>query len=225
MVIRFARSVGQVRRAVATCLARRRSIASRLRRPPSREGKSGPSGSAVAFAHPDPKHGDGLGRQRRDSFLPSLADCANVRADAELHVGAGERQHLGDPQSGLHGSEQQRVVASPGPGRPIRSVQQGLHLLGGEEGDGSLLSAFRGDREHPLDQGGVLGVAQRAVLKERVDRGEANVARPGAVAALALEVLKERSDRGRVELRELKPRWRVPVFFCTKASSGRNASR
>jgi hypothetical protein len=51
-----------------------------------------------------------------------------------------------------------------------------------------------------LDQAGVLGVTQRAVLKERVDRGEANVARARAVVALVLEVLKERADRRRVEL-------------------------
>jgi hypothetical protein len=106
------------------------------------------------------------------------------------------------------------VIASPRPGRPVRSVKQRLDLGGGEERDGSLLAAFRRDREHALDQCGVLGVAQRGVLKERVDGGEADVAGPGAVAALVLEVLEERPDRGRVELRELKPRgWRSGLLL------------
>ena len=116
----------------------------------------------------------------------------------------GQREQLGDAQTGLHGGEQQRVIAASGPGRAVGAVEQRVDLRGREEGDGALLGPFRGDREHPLDLRGVLGVAQRAVVKERVDRGEADVAGARAVSALVLEVFQERADRGRVELCELQ---------------------
>ena len=78
-----------------------------------------------------------------------------------------------------------------------------MRLDRGEERDGAFLGAFARDREHALDQGGVLGVAQRAVVKEGVDRGEPDVAGAGGVRALLLEVLKKRADRRRVEIGDL----------------------
>jgi hypothetical protein len=75
-----------------------------------------------------------------------------------------------------------------------------LRLNWSEECDGAFLGAFAWDREHALGEGGVLGVAQRAVVKEGVDRGEPDVAGADGVAALLLEVLKKRADRRRVEV-------------------------
>jgi hypothetical protein len=67
-------------------------------------------------------------------------------------------------------------------------------------------SARFGGIASTLHQGGVRGVAQRAVVKERVHGGEEDVAGARAVAAVVLEVLKERADRGRVQRRELQAR-------------------
>ena len=80
----------------------------------------------------------------------------------------------------------------------------------GEERDGAFLGAFARDRKHALDQGGVLGVAQRAVAKEGVDRGEPDVSGAGGIAAFLLEVLQKRADRCRVEVGDLQARWRRP---------------
>jgi hypothetical protein len=98
-----------------------------------------------------------------------------------VHVGAGERKQFGDAQTGLHGGEQQRVVAAPRPRGAVGTVEQRGDLVGVQEGERALLGAFRGDRKRPLNQRGVLGVAQRAVVKERVDSGQADVAGAGAV--------------------------------------------
>ena len=46
----------------------------------------------------------------------------------------------------------------------------------------------------------MLGVAQRGVAEQRVDRGEPGVAGADAVAALVLEVVQERADQRRVEI-------------------------
>jgi hypothetical protein len=102
------------------------------------------------------------------------------------------------------------VIASSRPGGAVGAVQQRLDLLGRQVGDGSLVAALGWDREDALDQGGVLGVAQRAVLKERAHRREADVARARAVATVVLEVLQERADRRRVQVREFKARGRDP---------------
>jgi hypothetical protein len=186
METRFERSVGQPRWAVATCLARRRSVP-RVSGPPWREGNRAQVGLVPGLAHPDPEHRDALAGQWRDALLSSFADRAHVRAGAEVDIGVGQREQLGDAQTGLHGGEQQRVIAASGPGRAVGAVEQRVDLRGREEGDGALLGAFRGDRKHPLDLRGVLGVAQRAVVEARVDRGEADVAGARAVSALVLE--------------------------------------
>jgi hypothetical protein len=51
----------------------------------------------------------------------------------------------------------------------------------------------------------VLGAAQCRVAEHRVDRGEAGVAGPDAVAAVVFEVVQERGDDRRVEVGELQP--------------------
>ncbi len=114
---------------------------------------------ACPFAHPDLEHGDGLSGEWRDSLLPALAESAQVSAGAELHVGAGQADHFGDAQAGLNGGEQQRVVAPAGPGRAVRACQERFDLPGVQERHGSSVAAFGGDREHPGDQRGVLGMA------------------------------------------------------------------
>ncbi len=69
-----------------------------------------------------------------------------------------------------------------------------------EECHGSSVAAFRWDREHACDQRGVLGVPERAVLEERVDRAEPDVAGAGAVAAFLFEVVEERADQLGIEI-------------------------
>ena len=65
---------------------------------------------------PAAKHGDGAGSERGDPVFASFAVAGDVGADAEVDVGAGERGEFGDPQPGLHGEQQQGMVAAPGPG-------------------------------------------------------------------------------------------------------------
>ena len=67
------------------------------------------------FAQPGAEHRDGLLGQRRDPLLSAFADRPDVCAGAELRVGAGETEQLRDPQAGLDGGEQQRVVAPASP--------------------------------------------------------------------------------------------------------------
>lgn len=100
------------------------------------------------------------------------------------------------------------MVASPGPRRAIRACQQGVDLLTAEEPDEGSVESLGWYGEHPLDELGMLGVAQGSVAEQRVDGGQAGVARAHAVPALILQVVKKTSDQGyvevsRVELRRL----------------------
>jgi hypothetical protein len=113
----------------------------------------------LLLAQPDSEHGNGLAGERGDALLASFAKRAEVRAGAELHVAAGEPDQLGDAQPGLRGGQEQRVVAPSGPGGAVGALEQGLDLGGSEERDDSPVEAFGGNREHALDQAGVLGMA------------------------------------------------------------------
>ena len=74
------------------------------------------------------------------------------------------------------------------------------------------------------DQARVLGVAQRGVLEERMDRRQAEVAGPRGVVALGLEMFKERADRRRVEVAS-RARRVFAGLLLDEASSSRNVSR
>jgi hypothetical protein len=125
-----------------------------------------------------------------------------------MDVGAAEADELRDAQPGLDGEQEEGMVASARRGRPVRGREDGLDLLGAEERDEAALEALGGDGQHPLDERGMLGMAQRGVAEERADGSQARVAGAHGVAAVALEVVEEGADERRVEVREVEPRGR-----------------
>ena len=124
-----------------------------------------------------------------------------------MQVGAGEPDQLGDPQSGLHGQVEHRVIAPTSRAGRVAGREQRLHLGFGEVGDHGPVVAFLRDRQHPGDALRVFGVLQRGVTEQRVDRGQAGVAGPDAVAALLFEVIEEPGDERGVELGQVEARW------------------
>ena len=134
----------------------------------------------------------------------SFADGVDVGAGAERDVVAGERDEFGDPQAGLDREREHRVVAAAGPGGLVAGGEQRVDLGVGEVGQQVLGGPFVRDREHALDRVGVLGVVQREIGEQRVDRREPVVAGLDLVAAVVLEVVEERGDQRRVELRDVE---------------------
>ena len=165
-------------------------------------------GLAAALGEPCAQRRDAAGGERRDPLLAALSAAADVGACAEVGVAAAQPGQLGGAQPRLDGDEHQGVVAASGPARSVAWLQQRVDFGLGEERDQPAFEPFRWDREHPLDRAGVLGVAQRRERKQRVDRREARVAGPRAVAAFALEVVEERADQLGVEVVERQPRRR-----------------
>ena len=175
-VIFFPASDGQAAAAVAACLVRRCSITSRLRRRPVRVGNSGSPGCPARSASQTRIAAtvcvvSGVIRCLRP--LPRQLTCAPTPSCDVAAVQAGQ---LGDAQAGLGAKQQQRVIATPGPGAAVRGGEERVDLGFGGERDQRAVAALGRDRQDALDRVGVLGMAQRAVAKQRADRGQAGVA-------------------------------------------------
>jgi hypothetical protein len=138
----------------------------------------------------------------------------DVRAGGERDVLAVQGDQFADPQPGLDRQREHGVIASADPGALVRGCEQRVDFGFGEVGDRDASGALVRDREHAPDRGGVLGVLQRQVAKQRVDRGETVVAGRGGVAAIVLEVVKERCDQGRVQLRDVELARRCAQAVC-----------
>ena len=91
------------------------------------------------------------------------------------------------------------MVPSPAPGGPVRDREQRLDLRVVEVADDGLFPVLERDGQYLGDEFGVLGVAERGVGEQRVDRGEAGVAGPGAVPPVLFEHHEESADELGVE--------------------------
>ena len=113
---------------------------------------------AAPFVQPGSQGRCGVLTQRRAAPLAALALAAQMRAVAELDVLAAKLDQLGRSQAWLHGNEQKRAVAAPGPRLRVRGLRLGLDLVAVEEVHGAavvardlLVTGFRGGA---LDAGG-----------------------------------------------------------------------
>jgi hypothetical protein len=96
MVTFFWRSDGQVREAISTYFAR---VLKRVtaERPPGLGCEDRVCRSAAALGEPDAQDGNHSGRERRDPQLPSLSQTADMRASAEMDIGAPKADQFGYP--------------------------------------------------------------------------------------------------------------------------------
>src|SRR6186713_1373875 len=92
------------------------------------------------------------------------------------------------------------MVASTGPRAAVRRGEQRVDFRLGEEGDDRSLVAFGRDGQYLLDRRGVIWMMQRRIAKQRVDRGQAGVARRHAVASLAFQVVEEPGNDARTKI-------------------------
>src|SRR5258708_37376173 len=75
---------------------------------------------AAALVQPGPQYPDYLRGERGAAFFAALAGAPDVRAGAQVHVGAGERGELRDSQPGLDGHCEQGGVAAAAPAGAVR---------------------------------------------------------------------------------------------------------
>jgi hypothetical protein len=101
-----------------------------------------------------------------------------------MGVGDGQAGELADPQPGVDGGEQERVITPAVPRVPVGCGGERLGFRPGQPGDGRLAGPLGGDRQDLRDQLGMLGVVQGSVAEERPDRGQPGVAGRDAAAPL-----------------------------------------
>src|ERR1700730_5573725 len=116
---------------------------------------------------------------------------------------------LRQAQTRLDRHQHERVIATPEPRAPVRSGEQGIDFLTGEEADELAREALAGDGEHTLDLRGVGGQLEGGVTKERVNGSQAQVAAANAQALMLLQVIEKRHDQGRIDLFERQSRGRL----------------
>ena len=97
--------------------------------PPKAVGKERFIRLGVLFVHPYPSEsGDGVG-QWSASFLPPLADAADVRTRTKCEVATTKSTQFGSTQAGLDSKQQQGVIPAARPGVTIRRVEKGGDFL------------------------------------------------------------------------------------------------
>ena len=137
-----------------------------------------------------------------------LVDGTPVKSCTMLAVQADGREVT--TVEGLGGEGEHGVVAAAGPGFLVAGGQERVGLVRGQVGDVGAVAALAGDGQDPLDQRPVLGMAQGGIAEEGVDRGQAGVAGPDAVAPVILQVLQERGDHRGVEVGKAERARRFP---------------
>ena len=123
-------------------------------------------------------------------------------AHAQRHVPPLEARQLGNAQAGLHGHQQQGVVAAAEPGVEVGRGQHGGDLRPRQEGDQAPGVALPRDGQHPVDLRGVGRLLEGRIAEEGADRGEPEVAAAGGDPPPRLQVVQEGGDQRGIERRE-----------------------
>jgi hypothetical protein len=109
----------------------------------------------------------------------------------------------------LHRQQDQCVVPTPRPGSLIRRGEQGVDLLSTQERYERALEALCRDGQYALDLSGMRRRLEGDVAKERVDRGQAQVARSGRHGTSILQVIEEGNHQRGVDVVQRERRRRL----------------
>jgi hypothetical protein len=120
---------------------------------------------------------------------------------------------LGNPQTGLHGNQDEGSIATADPGGTIRNREQCIDLFSVEELDRPPNMAFIGHRQDPLAVQGMRGFFQSHVPEERVDGSQPNVPRTSAVFASAFQVIEEETKEGSIKVFDAELGWAFAESF------------
>ncbi len=128
--------------------------------PPGAGGEQWIAGASGSLGKPDPQQGFDCTGEWDSSLFAALAFAADAGAGAEGDVTAVQADELGDTQTGLDGKQQQHLISPTLPSGPVRGGDEGVNFGRSQECHDPFVEPFRRNRQHPLDEHGVLGVAQ-----------------------------------------------------------------
>jgi len=85
-------------------------------------------------------------------LFPTLSHAAHVGSDAERQIAAQEARKLGHSQARLDEDEQDRPVPPTNVRRAVRRSEKRVDLGSSQIANDDLVSPFRGDGEHTLNE-------------------------------------------------------------------------
>jgi hypothetical protein len=169
----------------------------------------------MSLTHPGFQQFDRFWTERRASMLSALSLAVDMRTCSQDNVLASQAYQLGDPKASLHGEQQQGPVAAPYPSGKIGCPQKGVDLFPIQKLDGPPFVAFGRHREDSLTKQRMGGLLESHVLKESMNRRQADVSGASAILSVVLEMIEEITNEGHVQVldREIRGCFTEP-FFC-----------
>jgi len=145
------------------------------------------------------------------SALPLAMDMG---ASSQDDILATQPNQLGNPEPRLDGEQKHRPIAAPDPVGGIRDRQQSVNLFPIEEFDGQTCVTFGGHREYPLAEQRMGGLLESHILKEGMNRGQADVLSASAILPPTFKIVQEITDKRYVQIadREGRGRFAQPFF-------------
>ena len=148
-------------------------------------------------------------------MFSALSLAMNMGSGSQHNVLAGQPNQLGNTKPGLDGEQKHCPIAAANPTGGIRGRQQGVDLFPIEEFDGSTLVTFSGHGEYSLAEQRMGGFLESHILKEGVNRCQADVPGASAILPASFKIIEKMSDEGHVQIIEREVGWRfTQPFFC-----------
>ena len=148
-------------------------------------------------------------------MFSALSLAMHMGSSSQDDILAGQPNQLRNPKPCLDGEQKHCPITAPNPTGGIRGRQQSVDLFATEEFDGPALMTFSGHGEYSLAEQRVGGFLERHILKEGVNRGQADVSGASAILPASFKIVEKMSDERHVQIIEREVRWRfTQPFFC-----------
>jgi hypothetical protein len=147
-------------------------------------------------------------------MFSALTLAVDMGTRSQNNVLARHTDQLGDPKASLYGEQQQGPIAASYPSGKVGCPQKGVDLFPIQEFDGPPLVAFGRHREDSLTKQRMGRFLESHVLKERMDRRQADVAGASAILSVVLEMIEEITYEGHIQVldREIRGCFTEPLF-------------
>ena len=147
--------------------------------------------TAMALPYPGFQHFCRFWTKRCASMFSALSLAVDMGTRSQNNVLASQAYQLGNPKASLHGEQQQGTVAAPYPGGKVSCPQKGVDLLTIQKFDGPPFVAFGRHREDSLTKQRMGWFFESYVLKEGMNRRQADISGASAVLSAVLEMIEE----------------------------------
>jgi hypothetical protein len=148
-------------------------------------------------------------------MFSALSLAVDMSTRSQDNVLASEAYQLGDSKASLDGEEQQGPVAASDPSGKIGCPQKGVNLFPIQKFDRPPFVAFGRHREDSLTMQRMGRFLESHVLKEGMNRRQADIAGASTILSVILEMIEEITNEGHVQVLDCEIRGGfTEPFFC-----------